>query len=220
MSIKKLYLEILNAPFNKSVLDIPKIIIILIMFLYMIACSNNSNGNSDFPPLEFNVNPDLLSLPLSIDKSFSIRMPSDWSEVKAESFNAVKKVINSDTSSFFRLELLKIFKSAQGASCVISKAVDEIYLFDLLNADFENGLKLNFQTEDVNKGVFSLNGNNTIQYRVINENIIVFKLFCHIINNFYQIDYFIPKRIYQEEICKVESSIGSITSNRNRKDNK
>lgn len=213
-----IYNKILKFVFTQKVKNILKYVTIQILLLTIISCANQPDENNNFPSIEFNVNPDLLSLPLPIDNSFSIQMPSDWPEVDAQSFNAARQVINSDTSSYLKLELLKIFRSEQGASCVISKVVNETPLFDLLNTDFEKSLKLNFQTENVTKGKFSLNGNNTIQYRIINKDIVAFKLFCEINNNLYQIDYFIPNGVYDTEIRKVESSIGSINSNKNIKE--
>ncbi|MGB2805528.1 MAG: hypothetical protein WBD64_11615 [Candidatus Zixiibacteriota bacterium] len=186
---------------------------IQVLLLTVISCSSKHDAGSNFPPIEFDVNPDLLSSPLLIDTSFSIRMPFDWPEVNGESFKAAKQVINGDTSSVLSLELLEIFKSVQGASCVISKVINETPLFDLLDTDFEESLKSNFRTDEVSKGAFSLNGNNTIQYRVISRDIVAFKLFCEISGNLYQIDYFIPKGIYEVEVRKVESSLGSITTN-------
>ncbi|MGB2697769.1 MAG: hypothetical protein WBD28_07920 [Candidatus Zixiibacteriota bacterium] len=198
--------------------NILKYIGIQILLLSMISCGSASNENSEFPPVEFNVNLDLLSSPLLIDTSFWIQMPSDWPEVDSETFDTAKRAIDNDTLSFFRLKLLRAFKSEKGASCVISKVVDQTPTFDLLNKEFEDILKSSFQTEDVVKGTFRVKGNNVIQYRIIAKPIIAFKLFFQIEGNFYQIDYFIPASLYYAEIRKVESSIGSLASEKERKE--
>lgn len=204
--------------FDRSIMNTPSRIGILILCLTIISCTNKADVNSEFPPLEFDVNPDLLSSPLVVDSSFSIQMPSDWSEINAEYFEMAKQAINSDTSSLLKLELQRVFKSDQGASCVISKVVNDAPAFSLLDSNFEDLLEKNFQTDDVAKGTFSLNGNKTVQYRILNEDIVAFKLFSLIGNNLYQIDYFVPNAIYETEIRKVESSVGSIISNKNRKE--
>lgn len=203
---------------NTASHNILKYIGIQILLLTLISCGSASNENSEFPPVEFNVNPSLLSSPLLIDTSFWIQMPSDWPEVDSGTFDAAKRAIDNDTLSFFGLELLKAFKSEKGVSCVISRVVDQTPVFDLLNKDFEDLLKSSFQTEDVVKGTFRVKGNNIIQYRIIAKPIIAFKLFCQIEVNVYQIDYFIPTSLYYAEIRKVESSIGSLTSDKERKE--
>ena len=201
---------------NTASHNILKYIGIQILLLTIISCGSASNENSEFPPVEFNVNPSLLFSPLLIDTSFWIQMPSDWPEVDSGTFDAAKRAIDNDTLSFFKLELLRAFKSEKGASCVISRVVDQTPTFDLLNKEFEDLLKSNFQTEDVVKGTFRVKGNNIIQYRIIAKTIVAFKLFCQIKGNFYQIDYFIPASLYYAAIRKVESSIGSLTSEKER----
>jgi hypothetical protein len=189
-----------------------RIVLILMLLLSAFACGERPEANGDFPRIEFTVDTDSLSSEILVDGLFSMRMPHDWPEIDGESLAAAKNVLKSDSTSYFGLELLRIAESVKGASCAVSRVAGSAFSFDLLSEEYERSLIERFQTNDVKRGAFCFNGNNFIQYRVVTARIVAFKLFCNFGGSFYQIDYFIPKEIYEAEIHKVESSIGSITS--------
>jgi len=184
--------------------------VVLLPLLVVVSCSDGSDPDADFPPMEFDISQDLLSANLQVDETFSMQIPVGWFELDDKAFNAAQEVISGDTLAFFKLEPLKIFRSMSGAACVISSVVDNPPLFDLLDAGYKESLKLTFASEDVARGSFSVNGIKTVQYRIISEEIIAFKLFCRFDDRYYQIDYVIPAGIYGTEVHNVESSIGSI----------
>lgn len=190
---------------------------LLLALLCVISCSGQSDAEDAFLPAEFEVRQDLLSDRLLIDSTFFMQAPLTWADIDTGSFNVVREAISNDTAAFFVLDPIRILSSPGGASCIISKVADNLSVFEALNEDFKGRLKLTSQSEDVTKGSFSVGGVKVVQYRVITPDIIAFKLFCLIDTTYYQIDYLLPAGIYQDEIRKVESSIGSITSRSMRK---
>jgi hypothetical protein len=191
---------------------------LLLALLQVVSCSGEAGGENSFLPAEFEVRQDLLSPPTVVDSAFVIQAPSAWADIDAEAFNIVSQTISADTAAFFALEPLRVMSSPNGASCIISKVGGDLNVFDVLNQDFERRLKLSSQSEDVVRGTFSVNGIKVVQYRIITPGVIAFKLFCLVGGGYYQIDYLMPTGVYREEIHKVESSIGSIRSQSERKE--
>ncbi len=189
-----------------------------VFLLATVSCADGSDIDNRYPSVEFNVNQDLLSSPTSIDKSFSIELPASWSELDEKSLLRVRQTISGDSASFLKIEVIKVFRSDGNASCIISKILNGSFSFDMLDTGFEELLRESFKTQDVTRAAFNLNGCNTVQYRILSDNHISFKLFYRSSKIYYQIDYFIPTDIYNTEIHSVESSIGSIIATTNRKE--
>ena len=185
---------------------------LLLAFLCVLSCSGQSDAEDDFLPAEFDVRQDLLSDRLLIDSTFFMQAPLAWADLDTGSFNVVREAISNDTAAFFVLDPIRILSSPGGASCIISKIASNLSVFDSLDEDFKGSLKLTSQSDDVIKGSFSVGGVRVVQYRVVTPDVIAFKLFCLVDTGYYQIDYLLPAGLYEGEIRKVESSIGSITS--------
>jgi len=182
-----------------------------IIFLVLAGCGNNNHNHADFPLLNFDVDVSLLSSSILIDNSFQFYPPNGWDNIAPEQLAAAKNIVSCDSAAMFPMELLNIFKSDLGASCVISQVTSDSNLSWFLTDEFQKTLSHNFNSNNVTKGTYTLNNKKIVQYRIITQDVIAFKIFCNINNSIYQIDYFIPSKIYQSEIKKVESSIGSIT---------
>ncbi len=191
---------------------------LLVALLCVVSCSGQSDAEDAFLPAEFDTRQDLLSGQVLIDSTFFMQAPLAWADLDTGSFNVVREAISNDTAAFFTLEPIRIMSSPAGASCIISKIADNLSVFESLNEDFKGKLKLTSQSENVTKGSFSVGGVRVVQYRVITPDLIAFKLFCLVDTGYYQIDYLLPAGLYEGEIRKVESSIGSITSRRTRKE--
>ena len=192
--------------------------ILILALLQAVSCSGEADGEDTFLPAEFEVRQDLLSAPTVIDSAFAIQTPSGWADIEANAFDIVREAIAGDTASFFALEPLRVVSSPAGASLIISKLGHRRHVFDLLGEDFEQRLKVTSRSDDVVRGTFSVDDAKVVQYRIITPDVIAFKLFCLIAGNYYQIDYLLPTGVYRDEIRKVESSIGSIRSQSERKE--
>jgi hypothetical protein len=190
---------------------------LLLALLFVVSCSGQSDAEDDFLPAGFDVQQDLLSEQMLIDSTFFIRAPLTWADIDTAAFSTVRKAIRQDTAAFFDLEPIRILSSPDGASCIISRVVCDPFGFYSLNEDFKQSLELSSQSENVVRGSFSVNDIKVVQYRVVTPDVIAFKLFCLVDTRYYQIDYLLPADIYQNEIRKVESSVGSITSKSKRK---
>jgi hypothetical protein len=173
-------------------------------------CQRKSNGEAEFPPLEFAVDLSLLSPPQIIDGAFSMRFPGDWDALGDTAFATLQAIIEQDTTSYFKLRVLRVQQSEIGSTCAISKIIGEAAPFARLDADYDSLLKESYRAEQVARGAFSINRAGIVQYRIIRQDEILFKLFAHIGNRYYQIDFSIPQSVYQAEIMKVESSLGSL----------
>jgi len=62
-----------------------------------------------------------------------------------------------------------------------------------------------------------INGINTIQYIITTAEVVLIKLIFNVRDFYYQLDYIIPKSIYEENLKSIESSIGSILNNKEAK---
>ncbi len=204
------YCGVPEMTLRRGAVDWVKRISLSATILFLASCSNHSGGESDFPAIGFRVDSDLLSSPVLVDGSFSIQTPADWFAVQGDSFETIAQALSSDTTSFLRVKVLTVHQSHLGSSCVISKIIDDSFHFGLLDQSFEEMLRRTTQTENVSRDAFRLNGIDTVQYLIITGDIITFKLFSSIDGSFYQMDYFVPASIYQDEMRKLESSIGTI----------
>jgi hypothetical protein len=115
------------------------------------------------------------------------------------------------------LKFISAYFADDITSCAISKIQEESEVFAYLDDDFLNNLKSISKSENIQKAQFLLNGIKTVQYRIIGNEIINFKLFLKIDTVFYQVDYLIPKNSYNQEIKVIESCIGSIIKIKNQK---
>ena len=173
-------------------------------------CQRKSGSDHDFPPLEFAVDLSLLSEPSIIDGVFSMRFPSDWHALPDSSFQILKQVIEQDTAAYFKLSLLSARQAGNGSLCAVSRMLTEAAPFRRLDALYEGILKEGLSAVEVARGTFSINGARIVQYRIINNEQVIFKLFSSVRETYYQIDFLMPKTAYEAEIRKVESSLGSL----------
>lgn len=184
----------------------------LILFVFAFSnCAKQHDNEPEFLPLKFNVNTNLIAPPVSIENSFFFHPPKNWEPIATDQLIVAQKAMSSDSNSTLSINLLQIFKSPKNASCVISEVRSDSNLSRFLSDEFQKMLSQNFKSNNVEKGTYLLNNNKVVQYRILTESMVAFKLFAEINNTIFQIDYFIPSKIYPSEIIKVESSIGSIT---------
>ncbi len=187
------------------------IIVFSVIFLQSIGCTYEHKGFDDFKNIEFNVDTELLSsLPLVIEDVFELRIPKDWYKLNDDNFIKFKNVIESDSAAFFKISLLNVFNSPNGSYSIISKIISDNNVFEKIDSTYITLLAENFKTNNINIGRININGINTIQYLISTKDKVIIKLILKIKKSYYQIDYIIPLEIYEKELKKIESSIGSI----------
>ena len=81
--------------------------------------------------------------------------------------------------------------------------------FGYIPPDYVELLSEQFNIEDVPFDIFDIHQVPIRQYLINAKEVVIFKLFIAA-NTDYQLDYIIPKKIYEKELKKIESSIGSI----------
>lgn len=192
-------------------MNINKTILIIILLFSIISCSSNNNINNGFEEVILNVDSNLLSkTPTTIDNIFQITYPLDFNKIDDNNFKKIKMAIESETTSFFRLSPLVIYKSSNGNTSILSKIISEENVFNKIDTTYHNLLAENFRTNNINIGKIKINGINAIQYLINTKDTVIIKLILNVNNSYYQIDYIIPLEIYEKELKKIESSIGSI----------
>jgi len=178
----------------------------------MFGCSNDGLNDFNFPSIKFDVQEELLSEIYYIDgEEFSFRVPKRFSSVSDSDFTKLKTFLINDSTAYFPIVLLNAFVTKSGMSCIVSK-INKKNVFNKLNKNYMEILKNNFNTDNIIRGEFSIHNIKVIQYTISSKEIVGFKLYCFINNKYYQIDYFLPVSIYEEESKGIESSIGSITT--------
>lgn len=185
--------------------------ILISLVFFFSNCAQQHDNETEFLPLKFNVDTNLIASPVAIANSFFFYPPKDWEPIATDQLIAAQKAMSSDSNSSLSINLLQIFKSEKNASCLISEIKSDTTLSRFLSDNFHKMLSQNFNSNNVEKGTYILNGKKIVQYRILTKDIIAFKLFAEFEKSIFQIDYFIPSQIYPSEINKIESSIGSIS---------
>ena len=83
--------------------------------------------------------------------------------------------------------------------------------FQYIPENYLDILKSQFSTENINVSQIDIYNKPVKQFIISNNTHTVIKLFISGIQN-YQVDFIIPREVYETELGKVESSIGTITN--------
>ena len=102
-----------------------------------------------------------------------------------------------------------VFKSKNGALLIISQVQSKVNDFGYIPPDYKELLTQQFSIKDIPSLKFPINEIPILQYLINTDEFVIIRIFIDSIAN-YQIDYIIPRNIYEKELKKVESSIGSI----------
>ena len=159
--------------------------------------------------LSFKIDHNLLNkTPLKNNEAFSIYLPINWSPFDSNNFIQLERAIEAN-ENVIPLELLGGYQSKKLATCIISKVKtnEDNYIPD----NYIEILKSQFSTEYINVSQIDINNTPVRQFIISNNNHTVIKLFISGVQN-YQVDYIIPRGVYEAELGKVESSIGTITN--------
>jgi len=196
---------------NHSRLILP-ILIFSGLYLNMVSCENTQHKTiPENKDLSFNINHNLLNkTPLKNDDGFLIYSPVEWVSFDSANFTQLKRVLEAN-ENLIPLELVGGYQSKELATCIISKVITIKNSFKYIPENYKDILKSQFSTENINVSQINIKNNPVRQYIISNNNHTVIKLFISGVQN-YQVDYIIPRGVYEAELGKVESSIGTITN--------
>jgi hypothetical protein len=199
-------------------MNINKTFLIIVLLFSIISCRSNNKINDGFVKAIFNVDSNLLSkTPTTIDNIFQITYPLDFNQIEEIDFQKIKTAIESDSTSFFQLSPLAIYKSSGGSTSILSKIISEEDVFNEIDTTYYNVLADNFETKYIDQNKIKINGINTIQYIITTTEVVLIKLIFNVRDFYYQLDYIIPIYIYEEKLKSIESSIGSVLKNKEGK---
>ena len=186
-----------------------RIIIILLILSQVISCDEKSQSD-EFPNLIFRNNESLVSQMITYD-NISLSIPSNLEKIAGDKYLNIEKNLETLDSSYFSTDVLSIYQSLDGMVCIISKIKDEKTIYDRLDKKFESGLTKSFEVKETKRGQFSINGVEAVQFITNKGKIVNYKLYIDVMkNNCYQIDYFIPLKIFTKLQKGMEASISTI----------
>ena len=182
------------------------------LYLNMVSCENTQHKTiPENKDLSFNINHKLLNnTPLKNDDGFLIYSPVEWVSFDSANFTQLKRAIEAN-ENVIQLELVGGYQSKDFATCIISKVITIKNSFEYIPENYKDILKSQFSTENINVSQIDINNTLVRQFIISNNNHTVIKLFISGVQN-YQVDYIIPRGVYEAELVKVESSIGTITN--------
>ena len=176
----------------------------------MISCESTlDKSKTTSQNLSFKIDHNLLSkTPLKNNEEFSIYLPINWSPFDSNNFIQLQRAIEIN-ENVIQLELVGGYQSKDLATCIISKVKtnEDNYIPE----NYIEILKSQFSTENINVSQIDINNTPVRQFIISNKSHTVIKLFISGVQN-YQVDYIIPREIYEAELDKIESSIGTITN--------
>jgi hypothetical protein len=161
--------------------------------------------------LQFQFKPELLSTsPLSTSEGLSFYIPRDWETLPLEKENLLKSTIETaeDTPA---LIFLKAYQSINLSTLIITKVNSLKENFSFLSLEYYSQLQSQFSSEDIHQAEFSVNSLPMKQFIIQTDSHIIIILYVGGKQN-YQLKFIVPKIEYEQEIGKIESSIGTITN--------
>ena len=178
----------------------------------MISCESTlDKSTTKSQKLSFKINHSLLNMtPLKTNEGFTIYAPINWLPFDSSSFIQLEGAIEAN-ENLIPLELVGGYQSKDLATCIISKISSNKEEFQYIPENYNDILKSQFSTENINVSQIDINNTPVRQFIISNNNHTVIKLFISGVQN-YQVDYIIPRGVYEAELGKVESSIGTITN--------
>jgi len=175
---------------------------------FIISC-NTDDFNQKNDAMQFYVDTSLLANSIYLENSnISLRPPADWVSISNDEMEHLTKTIQGG-ENIFQINLKNAYKSPEGALLIITQVSSKIKNFGYIPPDYVELLSEQFNIENVPFDIFDIHKVPIRQYLINTKEVVIFKLFISG-NTDYQLDYIIPKNIYEKELKKIESSIGSI----------
>ncbi len=186
-----------------------KIFFIFIILSQIINCGEKPLSD-EFPILYFRENDSLVSQKINYDK-ISLAIPSNLEKVVGDKYNRIVNAIEVMDGSYFKNNILSIYQSQGGMVCIISKINDENLIYEKLDERFESDLAKSFDSKEIIRGQFLVNGLETVQFISTKNKIVNYKLYIDVIKKeCFQIDYFAPTINFVNFQKAIEASISTI----------
>ena len=193
--------------------------VIVALITFVVCIKNEANKKQEIEELSFAVNPSLLGPEYkNRELGFSFSPPRGWEKMPQETVEKAKKHLEQTTkpSAGVSVDLEQFFLDRKsGASCVISRlskiSLDSLGMLNLNT--YKSDIIAKFPNSKVREGQFALQDFLVHQILIMSENTVSFKLiFPRTSKKSFQLDYVVPRAIYEENVEAIESSIGSLSS--------
>ncbi len=185
---------------------------IILILMFISACKMNfPDNNSQTQNLKFQNNHEFISIsPLITSSGFSINVPRDWVALPSEKETLLKNAIEmaQDSPAF---NFIKAYQSINLSTLIINKvqSLKENFLF--LPKEYYSLLQSQFESKEIHQAEFSVNSLPVKQFIIQTNSHVIILLYVGGKSN-YQLKFIIPNEVYESEIDKIESSIGTITN--------
>jgi hypothetical protein len=179
-----------------------------------VGCDPSNTRKPSNETLTFNVDHTLLE-PVIADLELNITMaaPKNWKMIDNSMLTEVVNKTDLRITQDHKLTPYMIFVNKEShAMCLISKindvniSLDENFL-QTLTASYQK----QFPKATVKHGIFMKDIIQIFQLLVVTVDTVLIKLICVPPNtSVFEVDYYLPKDVYQKQLRAIESSIGSI----------
>ncbi len=183
-----------------------------LMLLLLFSCGENEYTQQN--EMTFKIDPNLLGEKFCCQElGFCFSPPRDCLPLPEVTVNQIKDSLKTSYPSveFLTIEPIKFFFNQQTAFTCLISALPELAVADSNFAKYQQALTQQFPAEQVKQAKFFYNGFDIYQTLIMTDSFIQFKLLIpQSAQLSFQIDYYVPRQFYIENIEAIESSIGSI----------
>jgi hypothetical protein len=190
------------------------IVIYTLIFSLTQGCKNkNHNENNNLAELTFKVNQSLLGKKY-VDKylGFSFLPPKSCLQMAEVTVQKVKDQLKKEytNTNSYVIEPHQFFLNKNDKFACLVSILTTFSNVDSTISKYQKVIIAESKNSQVTQAIFLHNGFRIYQSLIISTDIIHFKLVVpQSSNKTFQVDYVIPKTIYQDELEAIESSIGS-----------
>lgn len=178
------------------------------------SCDPPNSQKRTYETLAFNVDGTLLE-PAITDAALNIEMsaPKGWKSVDDSMLARVVDELGDKFTGGLQMAPRWIFvNEGSRAMCVVSRLEDvEGTPDDTVLESLETAYHTQFPKATIRRTIFMKDAFRVHQLMVVTPNFVLIKLICNAPENpVLEIDYVVPKYVYEAELRSIESSIGSI----------
>ncbi|MCH8293797.1 hypothetical protein IH992_22165 [Candidatus Poribacteria bacterium] len=182
----------------------------------VVSCDSSKSQKSRYETLVFNVDETLLEPAImDADLNISIAAPKNWTAIDDSVLAQVITQSSDMLMQGLQMEPRWIFLNHPSqAMCVVSRlnALD-ITQGETVLKELEVAYSTQFPNAVIQSTIFLKEEFRVHQLMVNSSQFVLIKLLCDAPEILpFEVDYFIPKKVYEQELRAIESSIGSIHS--------
>ena len=200
---------------SQQCLSLPTLLLLCsIVISGFIGCDSPNTPKQAYETLVFNVDETLLE-PTVVDTTLRIKIasPKNWTKIDNSMRQQVINTLDTEPIQGLQIAPRWVFlNKGSGAMCVVSKlnsveiSPDET-LLETLTIAYQN----QFPNATVRQAIFMKDAFRIHQLMVIATDFVRIKLICDALETLvFEVDYHIPRDVYESELRAIESSIGSI----------